>query len=502
MVTFEELKSYVGFGAPDAAALAKLGPVVEPDLPSIAETFYAAARTSPRAMRVFQDDAQIARLKLTLQQWMRTLLAGPHDEVYFKERLRIGQAHVRVGLAQEYMFTAMGILRAELCARAIAAFDRDEATAVVCALGRILDVELAIMVGAYTEEHERQSLVDLRELIVSHLPSSVLVLDQYNRVVAHTPAANILWGDVDMVGENIDGVLPPPITAALSTTGALAAHADGRDAKLNHHEADVSDTVLPRIDLYNDDGELRSFRVTVVRLEHHLATTLISIEDLTDIISAESRAQRSERLAQVGTMATQVAHEVRNPLAGISGTMQVLIGSLPPDDKRVQVLGKVLDQIKRLDLFVNDLLAFARPVVARCEDIELRPLALDVAAQVEAAGDGSTTVDGAGRAHADMALTQQVLINVVQNAWQAGAENVVVKIEGRRILILDDGPGLPAELRDKVFAPFFTTRSKGTGLGLSFAQMAVEAQGGEVNVVRSPLGGAGFAVLLPPAVHE
>ena len=111
----------------------------------------------------------------------------------------------------------------------------------------------------------------------------------------------------------------------------------------------------------------------------------------------------------------------------------------------------------------------------------------------------AAVLEGAGRAHADGALLGQVILNLVQNAWQAGAKNVVVRIEDGRVLVLDDGPGVPAEHRTQVFEPFFTTKTRGTGLGLSIAKKIIEAMGGSLTLTTSPLGGAAFEAKLAPA---
>src|ERR1041385_59302 len=179
MHPMDELVAYVGFTADDSARLRAIWPSVEPEAVAIADRFYATILRFEDARRVFVDIAQVERLKKTLVRWMGELCAGPHDHAYYELRQRIGRMHVKVKLPQQYMFTAMNLLREDLVRHA-----PDHATTL--ALLRIVDIELAIMLGTYMETREEKGLADLRELIVSHLPMTVLVLDREGRVASTT----------------------------------------------------------------------------------------------------------------------------------------------------------------------------------------------------------------------------------------------------------------------------------------------------------------------------
>jgi len=161
---FEELKRYIGFGAEDEAALRELRPVVAPSFPAIAETFYQSILRHPGARTVLEGgEAQVGRLKATLQPWMDRLLSGPWDEDYYLTRSRIGRVHVRIGLPQHYMFGAMNVVRRELgrivdphYGSAIERLRRAHT-----ALDKVLDLELAIMLHTYREDLlEQQSRME------------------------------------------------------------------------------------------------------------------------------------------------------------------------------------------------------------------------------------------------------------------------------------------------------------------------------------------------------
>lgn len=154
---FDDLKRYVRFDARAEAALRVLAEGLAPAFPRVVAIFYERIEEHPGAMSVFQDEAQIARLKGTLKIWLTELLSGPWDRGYFERRLRIGRRHVEVKLPQRYMFTAMGVIRQELN-RLITARDvpAEQRALELQATNALLDLELAIMLHSYQEDYTRQ----------------------------------------------------------------------------------------------------------------------------------------------------------------------------------------------------------------------------------------------------------------------------------------------------------------------------------------------------------
>ncbi|HKQ60424.1 MAG TPA: ATP-binding protein [Candidatus Polarisedimenticolaceae bacterium] len=231
--------------------------------------------------------------------------------------------------------------------------------------------------------------------------------------------------------------------------------------------------------------------------------------DVTARKEAEEELRRQEGLARLGQMAAVVAHEVRNPLAGISGAVEIIGSRLPPDSKDRPIIGEILQRIQVLNRRVQDLLEFARPRPPRLVAVQLQAL-LETTAQLLARdaefADVAVEVSGPDAVlQADPGLLQGILLNLLLNGAQAmngqGRIQVdVVPADGRcRIDVRDAGPGIPAELRDQVFEPFFTTKTRGTGLGLAIAKRLIEAHGGEIAVRCPPEGGTVFSVTLPLA---
>jgi two-component system CheB/CheR fusion protein len=229
--------------------------------------------------------------------------------------------------------------------------------------------------------------------------------------------------------------------------------------------------------------------------------------DITARKRAEEELRNREALHQLGQMAAVVAHEVKNPLAGIAGALQVIGGRLPRDSPDREVIASILGRIDSLNERLQDLLLFARPKPLELAPVRLRTLLQETASllardpnlqgiRLEITGEDVGVV-------ADRAQLQGVLANLMLNAAQAmeGQGRIQVTLDAAdgacRIAVLDEGPGIPGGLRERVFEPFFTTRSHGTGLGLAIARRVVEAHGGTLQLHCPPGGGTVMTVRLP-----
>jgi PAS domain S-box-containing protein len=229
--------------------------------------------------------------------------------------------------------------------------------------------------------------------------------------------------------------------------------------------------------------------------------------DITERKIVEERLRHQESLARVGQLAAMVAHEVKNPLAGIKGVLQVLMSRRSPADPEATVMHDVVDRIDALNELIQDLLTFSRPRPPKSQPIELRPLLNEAVALMrkDPIGEHVTIkIDGPDVAlTGDSAMLKAVFSNLLFNAAQAMRGTGAIHIQLARsddqceVSVEDTGPGIPTEIRDTVFEPFFTTKSRGGGLGLAIARRSVELHGGRVTLACPVTGGTTMTVNLP-----
>jgi PAS domain S-box-containing protein len=230
--------------------------------------------------------------------------------------------------------------------------------------------------------------------------------------------------------------------------------------------------------------------------------------DITDRKVAEEQLRQQAALARVGQMAAVVAHEVRNPLAGIKGAMQILMSRRTADDRELPVMRDIVGRIDALSDLINDLMVFARPRPPRLATVELRPLLHDAiivmrrdpsAEGVEISVSGEEDVSATADTDMIRATVLNLLINAVQAMAGRGRIDVILSRnhDAATIQVRDTGPGIPPELRDQVFEPFFTTKARGGGLGLPIARRTAELHGGSLSLDPAEGGGTVATLTLP-----
>jgi PAS domain S-box-containing protein len=231
--------------------------------------------------------------------------------------------------------------------------------------------------------------------------------------------------------------------------------------------------------------------------------------DISERKRQEERLREQAALARVGEMAAVVAHEVRNPLAGIRGALQVIGSRLPAASQDANVLKDVLLRIDSLNGIVDDLLQFARPRQLRLARLSIGAFMAEAAAWLKQDHNmGLVEIDVASSdaiVEADPDQLRLVFTNLLINAAQAVQQRGRITIafavndDACAVSVRDSGPGIPEDVRARVFEPFFTTKHRGTGLGLPTAKRIVEMHGGSIDVTCPPEGGTVVTVVLPLA---
>ena len=254
------------------------------------------------------------------------------------------------------------------------------------------------------------------------------------------------------------------------------------------------DTVAAQAEL--EDGS-RRLAVALAPLSPDIGGAVLALNDITEL-------SRAERVLAWGEMARQVAHEIKNPLTPIRLGIQHL---RRVHRERPEVLGpaleetadRILAEIERLDTIARAFSRFAAPTgpAIAPDRMQLAPVASEVVELYRLAGEGTEVVleadaDSWGRARSDE--LKEVLVNLLENARQAGALRITVRVLSRRLEVRDDGRGIPEELLPRIFEPRFSTITSGAGLGLAIVKRLVEAWGGTVRV--ESRGGRGTVVIV------
>lgn len=242
---------------------------------------------------------------------------------------------------------------------------------------------------------------------------------------------------------------------------------------------------------------------------------VLLFQDVTRLVHLEEKLKQHEKLAAVGQLAAGIAHEIRNPLASMSASIEMLKGTLPAKvvgDEEHRLMEIALREIDRLNRLISEFLDFVKPVKLNVESVGLKELLSDIVLAARRRKDLDPKIeirenyDSKVAAKGSSEKLKQVVWNLLVNAFQAMQKRGVIEIgcakvsESRvKFWVEDEGPGLSEEARSHLFEPFFTTKDKGTGLGLATAYKIVEAHHGEIRVHSQPGVGTKFEVFLPSA---
>jgi signal transduction histidine kinase len=254
---------------------------------------------------------------------------------------------------------------------------------------------------------------------------------------------------------------------------------------------------------------LDAWSSATVRLQQTHEALRSEVRRLTDELEIKNRElARQNRLADLGQMASHIAHEVRNNLVPVTLYLSLLRRRLSDDRGSIDVLDKVDAGFVALDATVNDLLSFTSdrqpqvrwfPVRKLIDDV-LAALAPQLSAQgIYPAADAAASLS----ISADYGMLRRAVLNLALNAMEAmpdGGELTLTACTGRygiEIEVTDTGPGLSEEARRRAFEPFFTTKSSGTGLGLAIVHRIVDVHGGDIIATNCPEGGAAFILRFP-----
>jgi two-component system, LuxR family, sensor kinase FixL len=336
--------------------------------------------------------------------------------------------------------------------------------------------------------------------IVESAVDGIVVIDGRGRIEAFNPGAERLFGytEEEVIGKNVKVLMPSP-------------YRDEHDRYLEHYLKTGERKIIGigrEVVGRRKDGSTFPIRLAVGEMSIEGQPQFIGIiHDLTERVAMETRLREQSALTKLGEMAAVVAHEVKNPLAGVRGAIQVISGRLPAGSGDAQVMKDIIARLDALNELMKDMLLFARPPQPKLAPVNLVPLlkmVADLVRQDPALKELAVNVEGSspsvlGDAELLKIITQNLLLNSAHAMDGRGAVEVTVSVDGNgcTISVADTGPGIPSDVREKLFTPFFTTKARGTGLGLSTAKRLIEAHGGTIAITCPPTGGTTVILRLP-----
>jgi PAS domain S-box-containing protein len=359
-----------------------------------------------------------------------------------------------------------------------------------------------------TKNAQLQQLKDSEERLRSVVEAAVdgiIVIDARGTIEAFNPGAERLFGysAVEVFGKNVNILMPEPY------------HSE-HDRYMRHYLETGEQKIIGigrEVNARTKDGTVFPVHLSVgeMMLNGDRKFTGI-VHDLTSRVAMEERLREQAALVRLGEMAAVIAHEVKNPLAAVRGAIQVIGKRLAPASREAAVVADIIARIDTLNQLVHDLLLFARPPQPHPIPIDVLGV-LGITVDLLRADDSYKSVvvsiDGsAPHVMADAELLKIVFLNLLINSAQAmkgqGEIEIAVSADGGEcvVVVTDTGPGIPPEVRGRLFTPFVTTKSRGTGLGLSTVKRLIEAHHGSIRVQSPSNGGAKVTVTLPLVLSE
>lgn len=377
---------------------------------------------------------------------------------------------------------------------------------------------VAVLAGSLAERARRgeaqleqatEEIADLQafnQYVLDNLLSGLATADADNRIVTFNRSAMLITGTEGAlpIGESAVSVLqlPPAFAAGLSQDLARV-RSKRMDYLFRQPKGTTIDLGLSAAALPLPDGS-RGY--------------IYTFQDVTDIKRFEQSARLQQRLAAVGEMAAGIAHEIRNPLASMSGSMQMLKHELPLSAEQAQLMDIVLKESERLNQTIKSFLAYARPQRFSPQKLDLRMLVQETAMLLR----NSTEVesvhrvdvhqdDAAVMVEADESQVRQIIWNLATNGLRAMPRGGTLRLSAITepgadrpsavLLVEDEGVGIPAEDIDAIFQPFRGSFGKGTGLGLAIVHRIVTDYGGTIEVKPRTEKGTVFRVAFPAPVR-
>lgn len=335
--------------------------------------------------------------------------------------------------------------------------------------------------------------IDLRDLelfnreVVESLPSGLLTTDMSGKVLIFNRAAERITGvkKAAVIGQRIDSVLP--------------------FFRFPFSEGRKEETIM-----VNAVQKIIGLTISALRgISENTEGFIVTFQDLTKLKKLESEVKQKEKWATIGELSSNIAHEIRNPLASLRGSVEMLKEDSVPRNYKNRLMEIAINEMERLDRIISDFLTYSRPTAPEFKRFELHRMldeTIELLKNVEH-NKGAISIhkkySGRLEVNADPQKIRQVFWNLGVNAVEAmpgGGELIVSTKDSEKaveITFTDFGAGIDEKDIEKIFYPFFTTKKDGTGLGLAIAYRIIEEHKGRLTVNSNPGIGTTFEVILP-----
>jgi PAS domain S-box-containing protein len=366
----------------------------------------------------------------------------------------------------------------------------------------VLAGQLAIIIENVQLFQQTETLRTFNEDIIQTMINGLIAIDKQGCITAFNPAASL------MLGRQAEKLLYQPMARVLPEATALI-HIFEKTLARGQPQP------YQEITIQSQDGRQLpiSVRTAPLKGDDEIMGVVGVIEDLSELKALEAERRRLDRLAALGEMAAVVAHEIRNPVAGIAAGVEYLTRNTREDSLEFQGMAMIKGEIKRVNHILEDILFVARPLQLNLSFEALPNLIRSVIQRCQPQATTSKVMisfeheHNLPLLHIDSQRLEQVFTNLIMNGIQAMPDGGPLKLRAGltvnhnqdyvTITVSDAGPGIPVEVQPRIFEPFFTTKNKGTGLGLSIARRIIEEHGGTIRVTSTEKQGTCFTITLP-----
>jgi two-component system NtrC family sensor kinase len=387
----------------------------------------------------------------------------------------------------------------------------------------LLSGQLAIAIENVELHQRQQALRAFNEDIIQTMTNGLVVVNEAAQVTVFNKAAATLlgYGATEVLGKSLCDAIPgvcalsDVIEATLhhvSEASASSSSGNGGMGQMSSTPSPIIRGSLDEVNVRHRDGNLVPLAVSASPLcnsDGNLAGVVCLFEDLSQAKTLEAERRRLDRLAALGEMSAVVAHEIRNPIAGIAAGVEYLSKNIPEGSPHKEDMAMILGEIERVNRILEDILSVARPFQLKFSRQSLPDIIEEVLHRCQPSIESKAIhvmrryAPSLPQVQADRERMEQALTNLVLNAVEAmpdaGTLSIHLRTRGHwlTMTISDTGPGIPPEAQRRIFEPFFTTKTRGTGLGLAITRRVIEEHGGAIEVSSELDKGTTFAIQLP-----